>query len=69
MKIISTVKEMQAFYESVRVSGKTISFVPTMGFLHRGHLSLMEDGRRRAESLSPEEFGRLSNKIAEVDGA
>ncbi len=63
MKIISTVKEMQAFSESVRVAGKTISFVPTMGFLHQGHLSLMEDGKRRGDCLvvsiyvNPTQFG------------
>ena len=41
MKIITTIAEMQSLAESLRRSGKTIGFVPTMGFLHEGHLSLM----------------------------
>lgn len=54
---------MQAFSESIRTSGKRVSFVPTMGFLHQGHLSLMEEGRRRGDCLvtsiyvNPTQFG------------
>jgi pantoate--beta-alanine ligase len=63
MKIIETVKEMQTFSESVRMEGKKIAFVPTMGYLHEGHLSLMREGRKRGDCLiisiyvNPTQFG------------
>lgn len=63
MKVIDSVKEMQGYSESMRNSGKIISFVPTMGYLHQGHLSLMEDGRSRGDCLvtsiyvNPTQFG------------
>ncbi|MDY6853699.1 MAG: pantoate--beta-alanine ligase [Thermodesulfobacteriota bacterium] len=63
MKIIKTVKEMQGFSKRCRSDGKIIAFVPTMGFLHQGHLRLMEEGRRVGDVLvisifiNPTQFG------------
>lgn len=63
MQIILTAKEMQSFSESLRREGKTISFVPTMGYFHEGHLNLMREGRRRGDCLivsiyvNPTQFG------------
>jgi pantoate--beta-alanine ligase len=63
MKIISSVKEMQAFSESIRNRGKKIAFVPTMGYFHDGHLSLMREGKQRGDTLAisiyvnPTQFG------------
>ena len=63
MKIIKSCTEIQSFCNSARLDGKTIGFVPTMGFLHEGHLSLMR--RSRAENdlsvisifVNPTQFG------------
>jgi pantoate--beta-alanine ligase len=63
MKIIESVRAMQQHSESLRNQGKRISFVPTMGFLHEGHLSLMVEGRKRGDCLvtsiyvNPTQFG------------
>jgi len=54
---------MQQHSESLRNSGKRIAFVPTMGYLHQGHLSLMVEGRKRGDCLvtsiyvNPTQFG------------
>ncbi len=63
MEVIKAVKEMQRWSEAARLRGERIAFVPTMGYLHEGHLSLMREGRRRADRLvvsifvNPTQFG------------
>jgi pantoate--beta-alanine ligase len=42
MNIIKITKELQNLLSSLRSQGKTIGFVPTMGALHEGHLSLVK---------------------------
>jgi pantoate--beta-alanine ligase len=63
VKIIESPAEMQQLAEAARRRGDTIALVPTMGYLHEGHLSLMREGRRRAALLAsslfvnPTQFG------------
>src|SRR5579875_1911178 len=54
---------MQRLADAARLRGDKIALVPTMGYLHEGHLSLMREGRRRASVLAvslfvnPTQFG------------
>ena len=42
MELVTDPKELQSYLDQLRVEGKTIGLVPTMGFLHQGHISLIE---------------------------
>lgn len=63
MKVITNLKDMQRYADDVRAEGLTLAFVPTMGFLHEGHATLMRTGRKRAQRLvvsifvNPTQFG------------
>jgi len=48
MKTIRTVSELSTELANARQSGKKISFVPTMGAIHAGHLSLIEIAKKQS---------------------
>ena len=67
MHIIQTVREMQRWSEDQRLERKTVAFVPTMGFLHEGHLSLVREAKNRGDVVvvsifvNPMQFNQASD--------
>lgn len=63
MKIIKKPAQMQKFALAEKKRGRRIALVPTMGFFHEGHLSLMREARKRADIVvvsnyvNPTQFG------------
>jgi len=60
---IDTIPELRRWVRAERRAGRRVALVPTMGYLHEGHLRLVDEARRRAEAVlmsifvNPLQFG------------
>lgn len=63
MKIIKTIDELRENLKKAKIEGKSIGLVPTMGYLHEGHASLIRRARREndivvvSDFVNPIQFG------------
>ncbi|MBI5206812.1 MAG: pantoate--beta-alanine ligase [Candidatus Firestonebacteria bacterium] len=64
MRAIKSIAEMQFYAKKIRGEKKSIGFVPTMGYFHDGHLSLMHEARLKNDIsvvsifVNPAQFGK-----------
>lgn len=52
MIILKSIQDMQKYMLQEKTAGKTVGFVPTMGYLHEGHLSLIERAKKESDIVA-----------------
>ena len=63
MQVVNNLIDLRTALRDIRALGKTIAFVPTMGNLHEGHLTLIQTARQQADFvvasifINPTQFG------------
>ncbi|PID22875.1 pantoate--beta-alanine ligase [Sporosarcina sp. P3] len=63
MQIVRSIAELQSILNTRKREGRTVGFVPTMGFLHEGHMELVKEARRDHDMVvmsifvNPAQFG------------
>ena len=70
MRTVTTVADVRAALDAERAAGRTVGFVPTMGYLHDGHASLMRAARAQTDVVvisifvNPLQFGPTEDLAA-----